>query len=103
MFLGGILLVVAAGMAWASNLLNVPAWWIPSFWLTVLGSLTAGFATFIYSHKQAPRFGLYISAVFLAGAAYLIVFAYWAGTPRWMGVALIVALLPGIPWASRLK
>jgi hypothetical protein len=49
MFLGGILLTVAAGMAWASSLLNVPAWWIPSFWLAVLGSLTARFATFIYS------------------------------------------------------
>jgi predicted branched-subunit amino acid permease len=80
----------------------VPAWWIPSFWLAVLGSLTAGFATFIYSRKRSPRLGLYLSAVFFAGAAYLIVFALWAGTPRWMGVGLIVALLPGIPWASRL-
>jgi hypothetical protein len=103
MFVGGILLMVAAGMAWGSSLLNVPAWWTPSFGLAVVGSLTAGFATFIYSRTRSPMFGLYVSAVFFAGAAYLIVFAFWTGTPRWMGVVLLVALLPGIPWASRLK
>ena len=103
MLVGGTLLTVAAGMAWASSLVNVPSWWIPSFGLAVAGSLTAAFATFIYSRKQSPRLGLYLSTVFLAGAAYLVVFAFWAGTPRWMGVALLVALLPGIRWASTLK
>ena len=101
--IGASLLAVAAGMAWASSLLNVPAWWIPSFWLAVVGALTTGFAALIYSRKHSPRLGLYTGAILLAGAAYLIVFAFWAGTPRWMGVALIVALLPGIWWASRLK
>jgi hypothetical protein len=103
MFVGGILLTVGAGMAWGRSLLNVPSWLIPSFWLAVVGSLTTGFATFIYSRKHSPRLGRYTGAVLLSGAAYLIVFAFWAGTPRWIGVALMVALLPGIWWASRLK
>jgi hypothetical protein len=81
----------------------MPAWWRSSLWLAVVGALTMGFGTIVYSRKRSPRFGLYAGAVFLAGAAYLVVFAFWDGTPKWIGIGLLVALLPGIPWASRLK
>jgi hypothetical protein len=103
MFGGAFLLTVAAALCWASSLLNAPAWRVPSLWLAVVGSLTTALGTFVYSRKQSPRFGAYAGAVFLAAAVFLVVFAFWDGTPRWIGIALLVALLPGIPWASRLK
>src|SRR5438552_5903851 len=37
----------------------------------------------------------------LQGAAYLIVFAFWAGAPRWVGVVLFVALLATETCCSR--
>src|SRR5438067_319999 len=50
---------------------------------------------------RSPRFDLHVSAVFFEGAAYLIVFAFWAGAPRWVGVVLFVALLATETCCSR--
>ena len=102
-FIGAFMLTVTAAIGWASSLLNRPAWWIPSLWLAVVGALITGFGTIVYSRKQSPKLGLYAGVVLIAAAAFLVLFAFWDGTPRWVGIALLVALLPGIAWASRLK
>src|SRR5207244_8746158 len=64
-------------------------------------STSAGFAKFIHSRTRSPRFDLHVSAVFFEGAAYLIVFAFWAGAPGWVGVVVFVALLATETCCSR--
>ena len=103
MFVGWILLMLAAGMCWASTLLNVPAWRTPALWFAAVGALATGFGALIYSRKQSPKMALYVGAFYLATAAFVVGFAFWNGIPKWIGIALLLAAIPVGVWARHLK
>ena len=103
MFIGGTLLTAGTALFWASSLMNLPTLRLPGLVLGVVGGLVAGFGALVYSRKQSPILGLYAGAALLAGAAFMILYSTWSGTPRWAGIVLIAALVPALVWASRLK